>query len=234
MITTYTSTSADSVDTIAAHLAGGSPLGLRDMPERLYLAAKRGIDMIGAVIGLAVLAPFFLVLGLLIKADSAGPVLFSQTRIGRDGRPFRCWKLRSMFEDAEERKAALMAANEMPGGTTFKMRRDPRITRVGRFIRKASIDELPQLWNVLIGDMSLVGPRPPVPSEVAEYTARQRQRLAVKPGITCIWQVSGRSDIPFEQQVELDIEYISKRSLILDIRLLLATVPAVLLARGAC
>ena len=121
----------------------------------------------------------------------------------------------------------------MDGGTTFKMKRDPRITRVGRFIRKASIDELPQLWNVFIGDMSLVGPRPPVPQEVANYSAYDRQRLMVKPGITCIWQVSGRSDIPFEEQVGLDIKYIVGRSLRMDVGLLLRTIPAVLFARGA-
>ena len=121
----------------------------------------------------------------------------------------------------------------MAGGTTFKMKRDPRITRVGRFIRKASIDELPQLWNVFVGDMSLVGPRPPVPQEVANYTAYDRQRLMVKPGITCIWQVSGRSDIPFEEQVGLDIQYIVGRSLLMDVVLLLRTIPAVLFARGA-
>jgi lipopolysaccharide/colanic/teichoic acid biosynthesis glycosyltransferase len=160
-------------------------------------------------------------------------VLFSQTRIGLGGSPFKCWKLRSMYIDAEQRKQELLEQNEMDGGTTFKMKRDPRVTRVGRFIRKASIDELPQLWNVFVGDMSLVGPRPPVPREVALYTARERQRLFVKPGITCIWQVSGRSDIPFPEQVLLDIEYIHKRSLWMDIKLLLRTLPAVLLARGA-
>lgn len=138
-----------------------------------------------------------------------------------------------MIIDAEQRKAELMARNEMPGSTTFKMKHDPRITRVGRFIRKASIDELPQLWNVLIGEMSLVGPRPPVPAEVARYSAVDRQRLSVKPGITCTWQVTGRSDIPFREQVALDLRYIQERSLLLDIRLLLMTVPAVLLARGA-
>ena len=206
---------------------------LEDARTGIYPAFKRAIDVVGAGVGLILLAPMFLAVALLVKLDSPGPVLFAQTRVGRQGRLFRCWKFRSMFNDAEARKAELLANNEMRGGTTFKMKRDPRITRVGRFIRKASIDELPQLWNVLSGEMSLVGPRPPVPQEVAEYTAWQRQRLAVKPGITCIWQVSGRSDIPFEQQVQLDLAYIRKRSLMLDIRLLLATVPAVLFARGA-
>jgi exopolysaccharide biosynthesis polyprenyl glycosylphosphotransferase len=210
-----------------------------DMPWRratrsfFYPSAKRALDIAGAAAGLALLAPFLALLALAVKLDSPGPVLFSQTRVGERGRTFRCWKIRSMFVDAEARKAELEAANEMVGGTTFKMKRDPRITRVGRFIRKASIDELPQLWNVLAGDMSLVGPRPPVPQEVATYDDIAMRRLAVKPGITCIWQVSGRSDIPFREQVQLDLRYIRERSLWLDIKLLLATVPAVLFARGA-
>ena len=179
------------------------------------------------------LSPFFAALAISIKIESPGSVFFSQTRLGRAGMPFKCWKFRSMFVDAEQRKQALLAANEMEGGTTFKMKRDPRVTRIGRFIRKASIDELPQLWNVFIGDMSLVGPRPPVPQEVAKYSAYDRQRLLVKPGITCLWQVSGRSDIPFEEQVGLDIQYIVGRSLRLDILLLLRTIPAVIFARGA-
>jgi lipopolysaccharide/colanic/teichoic acid biosynthesis glycosyltransferase len=143
------------------------------------------------------------------------------------------YKFRSMYIDAEARKAALAKNNEMDGGVIFKMKHDPRITRVGRYIRRASIDELPQLWNVLKGDMSLVGPRPPVPSEVSQYTLSDRRRLEAKPGITCVWQVSGRSDIPFEQQVELDFAYIESQSLWMDIKLLLKTIPAVLLGRGA-
>ena len=198
-----------------------------------YELLKRCIDRIGAGVGLLLLSPLFAFLAALIKLESPGPVLFSQTRIGLAGEPFRCWKFRSMYVDAEQRKEELLAQNEMAGGTTFKMKKDPRITRVGAFIRKASIDELPQLWNVFRGDMSLVGPRPPVPREVDQYTARERQRLFVKPGITCIWQVSGRSDIPFPEQVMLDIEYIQKRSLWMDIKLLLRTLPAVLFARGA-
>jgi lipopolysaccharide/colanic/teichoic acid biosynthesis glycosyltransferase len=138
-----------------------------------------------------------------------------------------------MFIDAEARKDALEIDNEMEGGVIFKMKRDPRITRAGRFIRKASIDELPQLWNVFIGDMSLVGPRPAVPSEVARYTPHERGRLAVKPGITCFWQISGRSDLPFDQQVKLDIQYAQICSLRVDLVILLLTLPAVLLARGA-
>lgn len=198
-----------------------------------YEFSKRVLDCLGAGVGLLLLTPLFLLLSLLIRLDSRGPVLFSQTRVGKDGEEFRCWKFRSMFVDAEARKAELAAANEMAGGVIFKMKRDPRITRVGRFIRKASIDELPQLWNVLAGDMSLVGPRPPVPQEVAQYTPYERQRLAVKPGLTCFWQVSGRSDLPFDEQVKLDIHYTQVRCFRLDIELLLRTIPAVLFARGA-
>jgi len=199
----------------------------------MYERCKRAIDCLASGLGLLVLSPLFTLLAIAIKLESEGPVLFSQTRLGQGGTPFRCWKFRSMYIDAEQRKQELLAQNEMDGGTTFKMKRDPRITRVGRFIRKASIDELPQLWNVFVGDMSLVGPRPPVPQEVASYSAYDRQRLMVKPGITCIWQVSGRSDIPFEEQVGLDIKYIVGRSLRMDVMLLLRTIPAVLFARGA-
>ncbi|MET0553682.1 MAG: sugar transferase [Vicinamibacteria bacterium] len=196
-------------------------------------AGKRLLDLVGAAVLLVLLAPFLALVALLVRLDSPGPILFPQTRVGRFGALFTMWKFRSMYRDAEQRKAALLAQNEMAGGVIFKMKDDPRVTRVGRFIRKGSIDELPQLWNVLKGDMSLVGPRPPVPREVAEYTLSDRRRLEVTPGITCIWQVSGRSDIPFPQQVELDVAYIESQSLWLDLVLLLKTVPAVLFSRGA-
>ena len=169
----------------------------------------------------------------MIRLDSPGAVLFSQIRIGQHGKRFKCWKLRSMYVDAEERKQDLEKHNEMAGGVIFKMKRDPRITRVGRFIRKASIDELPQLWNVLLGDMSLVGPRPAVPSEVARYSPYERCRLSVKPGITCLWQISGRSELPFSSQVQLDVTYARRPSLLRDIRILVLTIPAVLFGRGA-
>lgn len=224
---------SDAVTEGAGLLAKSYTGWLDDARRGLYPMATRSIDLVASFTGLVLLLPLFALVALWIRLDSPGPVLFSQVRIGRRGRPFRCWKFRSMYMDAEARKIALMDANEMEGGTTFKMKRDPRITRVGRFIRKASIDELPQLWNVFTGDMALVGPRPPVPAEVAVYGAEQRKRLSVKPGITCIWQVTGRSDIPFEQQVALDLQYISERSLWLDIKILLMTVPAVLFARGA-
>jgi exopolysaccharide biosynthesis polyprenyl glycosylphosphotransferase len=194
---------------------------------------KRLFDIVASTCLLTLLMPFFLLLALLIRLDSPGPVLFRQTRVGRWGRLFTMWKFRSMYIDAEVRKAGLIVDNEMAGGVLFKMKHDPRITRVGRFIRKASIDELPQLWNVLRGDMSLVGPRPAVPSEVDEYSLDDRRRLEVIPGITCIWQVSGRSDIPFEDQVQLDIQYIESQSFWQDVLILLKTVPAVLFGRGA-
>jgi exopolysaccharide biosynthesis polyprenyl glycosylphosphotransferase len=194
---------------------------------------KRAFDVTVASIVMLLLSPFFLLVVLAIRLDSPGPILFSQERVGKNGRVFKMWKFRSMYIDAEQRKAELMKLNEMQGGVLFKMKEDPRVTRVGKFIRKFSIDELPQFQNVLVGDMSLVGPRPPVPSEVAQYTPYQRQRLEATPGITCIWQVSGRSEISFAQQVEMDVEYISTRSFWKDIALLFKTVPAVLSARGA-
>jgi len=194
---------------------------------------KRLIDVAGAALSMVVLAPLFLVIAVLIKLESHGPVLFRQTRIGKWGRSFTMYKFRSMCADAERRKNGLLGQNEMHGGVIFKMKCDPRITRIGRIIRRGSLDELPQLWNVLKGDMSLVGPRPPVPAEVSRYSLGERRRLDVKPGITCIWQVSGRSQLPFQRQVELDLAYIESQTLLGDFKLLLKTVPAVLLGRGA-
>ncbi|WP_144209699.1 WecB/TagA/CpsF family glycosyltransferase [Shewanella donghaensis] len=195
--------------------------------------AKRTFDIVAASILLILLAPLFLFTAACIRIESKGAIFFSQTRSGLNNQPFTMWKFRSMFIDAEQRLEKMKQNNEMKGGVLFKMKKDPRITAMGKLIRKASIDELPQLWNVLIGDMSLVGPRPALPNEVSQYQLSDRRRLGVKPGITCIWQVSGRSDIPFDKQVELDIDYIYKQSLKEDITLLLKTIPAVLLARGA-
>lgn len=194
---------------------------------------KRFIDIIASFILLIVLMPLFFIIMLLIYQSSPGPIFYKQTRVGRWGKLFTMWKFRSMYSDAEARLKQIMGQNEMTGGVIFKMKNDPRILPIGRFIRKASIDELPQLWNVLKGDMSLVGPRPALPSEVNQYSLLDRQRLEVIPGITCIWQVSGRSNIPFPQQVKLDVEYIQSQSLLLDIKLLLLTIPAVILSRGA-
>jgi lipopolysaccharide/colanic/teichoic acid biosynthesis glycosyltransferase len=194
---------------------------------------KRLLDVVISFGALVALIPAFILLALAIRIESKGSVLFKQTRIGALGEPFTMYKFRSMFLDAEKRKKELAAQNEMEGGVLFKMKHDPRITRIGRFIRKASIDELPQLWNVIRGNMSLVGPRPPVPSEVAAYSLRDHLRLEVTPGITCIWQVTGRSDIPFDQQVELDSLYIESQSFRGDLMLLAKTIPAVLFGRGA-
>jgi lipopolysaccharide/colanic/teichoic acid biosynthesis glycosyltransferase len=194
---------------------------------------KRAMDILLAVAAIIVLSPVFAVLALLIKLTDHGPVLFWQTRVGQYGREFPFPKFRSMVVNAEKLKEALLAQSDHKDGRTFKMKKDPRITWIGRIIRRGSIDELPQLWCVLKGDMSLVGPRPPVPKEVAQYTLADRRRLDVIPGLTCIWQVSGRADIPFPQQVQLDVQYIESRSLWLDVKLLLKTVPAVLTGKGA-
>ncbi len=195
-------------------------------------AMKRVVDIVGSACALLLLSPVLAVVSLLVKLDG-GPVIFAQTRVGRWGREFKMFKFRSMRTDAEQRLAALLAANQHTGGVTFKIKNDPRITRVGRYLRKYSIDEFPQFFNVLIGDMSLVGPRPPVPREVALYSMADRRRLAVKPGLTCIWQVSGRAEIDFPGQVSLDVRYIESQSLWEDIRILFRTIPAVLFGSGA-
>ena len=169
---------------------------------------------------------------LLIKWTLPGPVLFNQVRMGLNGRKFNMYKFRSMHQDAENRLGALKSSNEM-SGPVFKIANDPRVTPVGRFIRKFSIDELPQLFNVLKGDMSLVGPRPPIYKEVLEYQRWQRRRLSMRPGITCIWQVSGRNDIGFEEWMKLDLQYIDNWSFWLDLKLLFKTIPAVLIGKGA-
>ncbi len=195
-------------------------------------ALKRLIDIVGSACGLLVLAPVFGITALLIKLEDGGPVFFSQQRVGKWGKRFQMYKFRSMIVNADKVKSELMDQNEA-GGVIFKMKRDPRITRVGRVIRKLSIDELPQLYNVLKGDMSLVGPRPSLPKEVAEYTLSDRRRLEAIPGLTCLWQVSGRSDINFEGQVRLDVQYLESQTFWGDIVLLLKTIPAVLLGKGA-
>jgi len=195
--------------------------------------AKRALDMVVAGSMLILLAPLFGIVALLIYKESPGPVFFSQNRVGRWGKLFRMYKFRSMVVNAEKLLDKLKEQNESSAGVIFKMKKDPRITKIGAFIRKTSIDELPQLWNVLKGDMSLVGPRPAIPGEVAEYTLDDRRRLDAVPGITCIWQVSGRSNIDFKGQVRLDTQYIESRSFWFDIVLLLKTVPAVLFGKGA-
>ena len=200
---------------------------------RASYAAKRLLDVVGSGAGLVLLLPVFAAIGIAVKRSSPGPVFFSQIRVGQDGRFFRFWKFRTMRQDAEALKASLAAQNESKDGVIFKMKDDPRITRIGKFLRRTSLDELPQLWNVFIGDMSLVGPRPPVPSEVQEYTLEDRKRLNVKPGLTCLWQIGGRSDLSFREQVRLDKEYIQSPSVWKDLAILLKTIPAVISGKGA-
>jgi exopolysaccharide biosynthesis polyprenyl glycosylphosphotransferase len=200
--------------------------------SRSALFLKRVLDVLCASAVLLLLSPMIAIAAIAIKLDSAGPVLFRQKRCGLNGRIFDVLKLRSMHLDAEKRRADLVALNEMDG-PVFKIRNDPRITRVGRWLRRLSIDELPQLWNVVRGEMSLVGPRPPIPGEVDEYDVGQRRRLSMRPGITCLWQVAGRNTIGFAEWVQLDLEYIDRWSLLLDTKILLRTLPAVLKGTGA-
>lgn len=190
-----------------------------------YLFFKRLVDILGSLVGLILLSPVFLIVAIAIKLeDSKGPVFFVQQRNGKYPEVFNMYKFRSMVYNAEELLLTLEDQNEVTG-PVFKMKVDPRVTRIGKFIRKTSIDELPQLINILKGEMSLVGPRPPIPREVELYTTYEMQRLLVKPGLTCIWQVSGRSSIGFDEWVELDIEYIKKRSFWFDMKLIFMTLP---------
>lgn len=193
---------------------------------------KRALDIVGSAAALVCLSPLLLPVAVLVRLDG-GIVMFPQTRVGRFGRTFKMYKFRSMRPDAEKHLAALLAANQHTGGVTFKIKNDPRITRIGHYLRRFSIDELPQFYNVLIGDMSLVGPRPPVPREVALYTLADRRRLSVKPGITCTWQVGGRSNIDFPEQVQLDVDYIESQSLRQDVKILVKTPKAVVFGPGA-
>ncbi|WP_435368104.1 sugar transferase [Neobacillus niacini] len=189
-----------------------------------YLLVKRCIDILGATVGIVLLSFLFVVVAILIKIeDPKGAVLFSQKRIGLNGKEFKMYKFRSMVSNAEEKLENLLKYNEV-SGAMFKMKDDPRITKIGKFIRKTSIDELPQLINVLKGDMSLVGPRPPLPREVAEYSEYDKQRLMVIPGCTGLWQVSGRNSLGFTEMVELDLEYIRERSLVFDVKIIFKTV----------
>jgi exopolysaccharide biosynthesis polyprenyl glycosylphosphotransferase len=194
---------------------------------------KMVVDLSVAAVAVAMLMPVFLAIGLAIRLTSPGPALFTQTRVGRDGQPFKIYKFRSMYTDAEARLAELEKHNERAEGLLFKMREDPRITRVGTFLRKWSLDELPQLFNVLNGSMSLVGPRPPLPSEVARYSGDVHRRLMVKPGLTGLWQISGRSDLEWDESVRLDLRYVENWSLAMDFVILWRTAFAVLRREGA-
>lgn len=194
---------------------------------------KRSIDLLGAGLGLLLLLPLLIPVAVGIKVTSPGPLFYSQVRVGHRGKLFRMWKFRSMYIDADARKAALMEQNESSDGVIFKMKKDPRITPIGRIIRRLSIDELPQLYNVLIGDMSLVGPRPALEAEVAQYPVLARARLEAMPGLTGLWQISGRSDLPFDKQVLLDTAYVNQQSAMNDVKLIAKTIPAVVSGKGA-
>ena len=199
----------------------------------VYRFLKRAFDIVVSAVGLVICSPILLMVGIAIKIDDPkGTVFYSQPRIGLNGSTFLCHKLRSMYSNADEIKMTLIAQNEMDG-PVFKIRNDPRVTKVGRFIRKWSIDELAQLWNVFKGDMSFVGPRPLPVEEELSCNAYQRQREMVKPGITCYWQVSGRNTMPFAEWIELDLKYIREQNLWTDLKVLFMTVPAVLSAKGA-
>ena len=212
-----------------------SPFVLHQRREgwfRYHITTKRVLDVVVAAVGLIGSLPIWLAIFVAIKLDSPGPAIFKQDRVGLHGRPFRFYKFRSMYVDAEQRLGEVQAHNEMDG-PVFKIRNDPRVSKVGRFLRRTSLDELPQLLNVLKGDMSMVGPRPPLPREVEQYRPNDLVRLSVKPGLTCLWQIRGRSEVGFEQWMEFDREYVYNMSLGLDLRILVQTVAVVLAGRGA-
>ena len=198
-----------------------------------YKLSKRTFDFLFAASLLLVSSPFLLLIAVAIKMTDGGPVLFWQRRVGQFGEIFNFPKFRSMIMDADKIVDTLAAHNHHGDSITFKIKRDPRVTRVGQLLRRFSLDEVPQLWCVLTGQMSLVGPRPALPREVQWYSQQQRRRLHVRPGLTCIWQVSGRADVPFAQQVQMDIDYVENHNFLLDLRLVAATVPAVITGRGA-
>jgi exopolysaccharide biosynthesis polyprenyl glycosylphosphotransferase len=229
------------VDLLRGGAARAEPGDLDGLPTLTYstvptaalpLAVKRAFDILVSGAVLVLMAPVLAGVALAIRRESPGPVLFRQRRIGLNGREFGLFKFRSMNQDAEAQLGALRASNEATG-PVFKMRHDPRVTRVGRFIRRTSLDEFPQFWNVLRGEMSIVGPRPPIPAEVLQYQPWQRRRLSVRPGITCTWQIGGRSDVSFDRWMELDLEYIDAWSLWGDLQIFSRTIPAVLASRGA-
>lgn len=228
------SQTAPAVDRAAVPslLAAGTHVLRRRQDRDRFALQKRLLDLTVAGLAAIVLAPLFLVIAIAIRTESRGPVFFCQIRVGKDGQRFRVWKFRSMVADAEARRAALAAQSDR-SGLCFKARRDPRITRVGALLRRCSLDELPQILNILRGEMSVVGPRPGLPSEVAAYPARALNRLQIKPGLTGLWQVSGRAEIGFEQMIEMDLAYGAARSIRLDLILILATFRALWTGRGA-
>lgn len=200
---------------------------------RSLLVMKRTIDVLVSLVALVLLVPIFFVVSLCILVEDGFPVIYMQKRVGLNGCEFRFYKFRSMIKGADEMKNSLLEQNESVDGVTFKIKKDPRVLQCGRWMRRFSFDELPQFFNVLIGDLSLVGPRPPLPEEVKLYSLADRKRLCVKPGLTCLWQIRGRSILPFEQQVGLDMQYIRSQSILKDMVIILKTIPAVLFGRGA-
>jgi lipopolysaccharide/colanic/teichoic acid biosynthesis glycosyltransferase len=213
------------------HLHTG--VNIKTEQQKGYLLSKRFMDIGGAIFGMIVLSLIYLLVAVIIKIeDPKGPVIFTQKRVGKNGKEFKMYKFRSMVTDAESKLMDLLKYNETTGAM-FKMKDDPRVTRIGRLIRKTSIDELPQLWNVLKGDMSLVGPRPPLLREVLEYSEYDKQRLLVVPGCTGLWQVSGRSELGFKDMLELDLHYIAERNIWFDIKLIIKTVLVLFSSKGA-
>lgn len=200
--------------------------------SRAYIIVKRFMDIVAALLLFILFLPIIPVVAILIKLDSPGPVLFRQKRIGKNGKEFDFYKFRSMIDDAEEVIGTLRPLST-DNGPIFKLKNDPRVTPVGRFLRRSSLDELPQLINVLKGEMSVVGPRPNLPSEVSHYLSWQKRRLDVTPGITCFWQIAGRSHIGFQEWMRLDLEYIRKRSVMTDLKIMIMTIPAVIARKGA-
>lgn len=197
-----------------------------------YGSVKRGMDILFSLLGILVSFPVWVVAAVLIKCESRGPIIFRQVRVGKGEKPFILYKFRSMQLGAEEMKEKLKHLSTVEG-PIFKIKDDPRVTRIGRFLRRSTLDELPQLINVLKGEMSLVGPRPPLPEEVAVYNPLQKRRLEVTPGLTCLWQVSGRSEVSFSEWIQLDLYYIQHQSFLLDMKILIRTLPAVFSRRGA-
>lgn len=208
-------------------------LKAKAMPPTSYLLLKRVLDLIGAALGILILSPLLIFIALLIKIENPnGAVLFKQIRLGQRGQPFHMYKFRTMVCNADAVFEQIKANNEIQG-KMFKMKQDPRITSVGRFLRQTSLDELPQLWNVILGDMSLVGPRPPLEREYSDYTEQDKRRLDIRPGCTGLWQVSGRNSLSFEEMVSLDIQYIEGCSLMLDLYILIKTIPVMILRKDA-
>lgn len=230
----YPDDSTPNLDNCKQERRSVEPVGSADLDSLFALPTpivKRATDVVGASFGLIATAPMMLLFGVLIKVTSPGPVLYSQLREGRGGKRFRIYKLRSMRADADQMQAMLRSRSEQDG-PAFKMTNDPRTTWIGRLLRKTSLDELPQLWNVLIGDMSLVGPRPLPVAESVQCSPWQRRRLCVLPGLTCVWQVRGRSTVSFEEWMRMDLEYLRYRSFVFDVGLMLKTIPSLLLQRG--